>query len=302
MKLAKITNGLSKLTGRTGLLMQKHGPEILLVTGIVGIIGSTVLACRATLKVDDTLTDAQNKILKIKMALTDEEIQEAESYTKEDHDKDMTIVYVQTAVNFARLYGPSVILGAASIGCIIKGHKILNARNVGLTAALKATSEGFAAYRKRVVEEYGEEKDYMFKNGLRAEEIVDVEVGEDGKPKKVKKTQLVGEVDGATVYARYFDQSTSTNWSSVPEYNAMFIKTSQNYMNDLLKTRGHVFLNEVYDHLGFKRSPAASQVGWVFNGNGDNYIDFGLPSDFSTNCPESVLMDFNVDGPIFDLI
>lgn len=311
MNFANIMKTMSDMSGRTGLLVRKNSPEILLVVGITGMVASTVLACRATLKVEDVLDEHREKADKISACwqkVQDGEI-EPEQYTDKDHKKDLTVTYVQTGVEFIKLYGPAVTLGVASIACIIGGHGIMKKRNLALVAAYKAVEEGFAAYRKRVVEEYGEDKDYMYKNGLRSETVVETEIGEDGKPHKVKKEKMVKEGDTNTlsVYARFFDESCA-NWTKTPEYNLMFLKSQQNYFNDMLKARGHVFLNEVYDALGMERSTAGAVVGWVV-GDGDNFVDFGIwdgnrerSRAFVNGNERSILLDFNVDGVIYDMI
>lgn len=295
---------LSKVFGRTGLILQHRSPEILLTLGIVGVVGAAVLACRATLKTEEVLSDANEKINKIKG--TKELYEECPAYSEKEYKKEMTVAYVQTSVDFIKLYGPSVTLGAASIACIIGAHGIMKKRSVALMAAYKVVEEGFAAYRNRVKEEFGDEKDYMFKNNLRYEEIEETVVDEDGKKKKVKRNQLVEKdpITGYKVYARVFEKATTREWSPAEHYNEAYIKGQQTFFNQLLATRGHVFLNEVYDALGFKRSKEGALVGWVLDGNGDNYIDFGLDknNDYWNGMVGDFLLDFNVDGVIYDLI
>lgn len=311
MKIANITNGLSKLTGRTGLMLKARSPEILLVVGITGTVASAILACRATLRVEEVLDNHREKTEKINDCW--EKVKEGEipldKYSENDHKKDLAVAYTQTAVDFIKLYGPAVTLGVASIACIIGGHGIMKKRNVALMAAYKAIEEGFGAYRKRVIEEYGEDKDYMFKNGLREETYTETEVGEDGKSKKVKKTKLVSDGNSNTPspYAKFFDESCA-QWSKTPEYNLMFLRAQENYWNQMLVARGHVFLNEVYDALGIERTQAGSIVGWVISENGDNFIDFGIfdgekkrARAFVNGLERNVLLDFNVDGVIYDL-
>ena len=312
MKLTKLTSALSKVTGRTGLALKKHSPEILLVVGITGTVASAVLACKATLKVEKIIRNHKSKVESINNVW--ESIQAGDistsEYSEQDRKKDLTIAYVQTAVGFVKLYGPAVTLGAASIACLLGGHRIMKKRNVALVAAYKAVEESFNAYRQRVKDDFGEEKDYIYKNGLKSETVTEIDVGEDGKPIKVKKTKLNADDATPSMYARFFDE-TSTEWSKTPEYNLLKLRAEQNYMNDLLKTRGHVFLNEVYDTLGLERSQAGAAVGWVFDKDkgGDNFIDFGVfdgdtqrKRDFVNGYERAVLLDFNVDGVIWDLI
>lgn len=307
--LEKITTGLSKLTGKSGLVLKEHSPEILLVLGITGTVASAILACRATLKVEEVLDVHAGKTDKINTAwqkVQDGEIP-PEDYSEKDHQKDLVIAYTQTAVDFIKLYGPAITLGAVSIACIISSHGIMKKRNVALVAAYKAVEEGFNAYRKRVIEEHGEEADYMYKNGLRKQEVVEAAyVDKDGiKHKAEKKQVLVTDPNGLSVYAKFFDESC-TQWSKNPEYNLMFLKAQQDYFNNILRARGHVFLNEVYDAIGIQRTQAGSIVGWII-GNGDNHIDFGIfdgdrprVRDFVNGYERSILLDFNVDGVIYD--
>ena len=312
MKLTKLTNSLAKVTGRAGLTVKKYSPEILLVVGITSAVGSTILACRATLKVDEVKKTHQDKVDQINDCW--EKVKDGEipldEYSEKDHKKDLTVVYTQTAVDYIKLYGPAVTLGALSIVALVGGHGIMKKRNVALVAAYKAVEEGFNAYRQRVRDEYGEDTDYMFKNGLKAETVTETEVGEDGESHKVKKTKFSA-IDGSTpsVYARFFDESCR-QWSKTPEYNLMFLNAQQEYFNTILISKGHVFLNEVYDALGIPRTQAGTMVGWVMrkDGKGDNKIDFGIYNGdseragaFVNGYERSILLDFNVDGVIYDL-
>lgn len=309
--LEKITSGLVKMTGKTGLAIKARSPEILLSVGIVGTVTAAVLACRATLKVEDVLDVHQEKVDKIHecwQKVQDGDI-DISVYSEQDKKKDLVVTYTQTTFDFIKLYGPSITLGVASIACIIAGQGIMKKRNIALMAAYKAVEEGFSTYRKRVIEEHGEEADYMYKNGVRKQEIVEAAYTDaDGvKHKAQKKQVLVDDPNGLSVYARFFDEGCE-QWSKNPEYNLMFLRSQQNYYNDMLKSRGHVFLNEVYDALGIPRTQAGAVVGWMISDNGDNFIDFGVfdgdrprARDFVNGYERSILLDFNVDGVIYDL-
>jgi len=305
-KLVVIKRTIGKIAGRTGLKIQKYSPEILMSIGVIGIIGGTVLACKATLKVDEIITDADEKIKRIKGVCSSAAFTE-DAYSAADYKKDMTIVYVQTGIQFAKLYGPAVLLGAASISCILGSHTIMKKRNIALMATYKAVEQAFGDYRKRVVDKYGEETDHNFKHGIIKEKMTVIEEDEDGKKTKVKKEVDVYDPNNVSVYAKFFDEASS-QWSKTPEYNALFLKCQQNYANDLLKSRGHIFLNEIYDMLGIPRTKAGSVVGWIL-GEGDDFVDFGMYNleyeparDFINGYERSILLDFNVDGIVYDLI
>lgn len=303
-KLTKITQGISKFTGRKGLVIKKYSPEILLTIGIGGVIVSTVMACRATTKAEDILDEHKDIIDKIN--IVNDEHGDTETYEITDYRKDLTVTYVQTGIKFVKLYGPSVTLGIVSIGCILSSHGIMKKRNVAIAAAYKAIETSFDNYRKRVIEEFGESKDYNFKHGIYSEEVTETITDEDGKKKKVKKTVQTVNPENGSEYARYFSKETSKRWDESAEYNKSFLINAQNYANDMLRIRGHVFLNEIYDSLGFERSEAGAIVGWVKD-MGDGFIDFNLfdPDGnirFINGLDNSILLDFNVSGVIYDLI
>ena len=299
-------NSLKLLANRKLLVVKKYSPEILVTVGIVGVIASTVMACKATTKAHEVLDKAKEK----KDAI--DEAAAFENYTENDRKKDLVLVYTQTGVDFAKLYGPSVILGTLSIGCILGAHHILRKRNLALVAAYAVLDDSFKKYRSRVIADAGEEKDLEYQYGVKEEKVETLVKDETtGKTKKVKSTKKVVDPNGVSLYARFFDE-LNPNWNPIPEYNMAFLKHQQNYFNDLLRIRGHVFLNEVYDELGMERSSAGAVVGWVLtkdSESSDNYIDFGLYDatrprvrDF-VNCTEaSILLDFNVDGTIYDKI
>lgn len=101
-----------------------------------------------------------------------------------------------------------------------------------------------------------------------------------------------------SLYARAFD-SSNPNWHPNPEYTLLFLRAQENYFNDALHTRGHVFLNEVYDALYIQRTSEGAVVGWILDGEGsDNYISFSMTPEQDN----SFLLDFNVDGIIYDKI
>jgi hypothetical protein len=287
-----IPNSVTQKIGRQILLGRKHSPTILFAGGVVGAVTSTVLACRATLKLDEVLKETRNHIEDVRTLNHD-------NYNEQDRRQDLTVLYVRGTVKVVKLYSPAIAIGALSIAALTGSHNILTKRNAGLTAAYAALEKGFKEYRQRVVDEFGEDKDCEFRYGAESYEITDSK----GKTKTVKR---VGTKD-PSVYARFFDQ-LCPDWQKTPEYNMFFLKSCQNYANDLLHSRGHIFLNEVYDMIGLDRSQAGAVVGWRL-GNGDDFVDFGIFNGKSNNSRDfvngregAILLDFNVDGTMYDKI
>lgn len=308
-KLA-IINTITGMVYRTGFKIRKHSPEILIVTGIAGTVASAVMACRATTKLDDVLAESKEKIDKIHEVVEDESF--ADRYTQEDANKDLTIVYVQTVVKVAKLYAPAVILGALSITSILASNNILRKRNVALAAAYATIDKSFKEYRGRVVERFGKEVDRQLKYNIKAQKIEETVMDpETGKEKKVKKTVDISDINEPSEFARFFDDGCK-GWEKDAEMNLSFLRAQQQYANDLLRARGYLFLNDVYRMLGIPETKAGQIVGWTYdekNPIGDNWVDFGIydvnrpkARDFVNGYERTILLDFNVDGPILDIM
>lgn len=319
MKKVEIIKNVNNLLNKTSFQLKRRSPEILVVAGVIGVVTSAVMACKATTKVNDILDKAKKDIEAVHKCENDNSLKE--QYSKEDAKKDLTIVYVQTGVKFAKLYGPSVVLGALSITGILASNNILRKRNVALGAAYAAVDKGFKEYRNRVIERFGKEVDHELKYNIKAQKFEEIIVDEEtGKEKKVKKNGFVVNPGDVSGYARFFEKYTkdedgnsilNPHWESNNEYNLMFIKAQERYANDLLRVKKRLFLNEVYEMLGLPRTKAGQIVGWVYdpeNSFGDNYVDFGLYtdnlsySDYVNGFDPAILLDFNVDGNIWDLM
>lgn len=310
MKKTEIINRVSGSFNKVGFQLKKHSPEILATVGVVGVVASAVMACKATTKVSSIMEKTQEDIEAIHNCAADESL--VEEYSQDDVKKDLTIVYAQTGLKLAKLYAPSVMLGALSITSILASNNILRKRNVALAAAYATVDKSFKEYRNRVVERFGQEIDRELKYNIKAKKFEETVIDEgSGKEKKVKNTVNVAELNMGSEYARFFDEGSSY-WEKDSEYNLMFLRAQQNYANDKLKANGYLFLNDVYEMLDIPRTKAGQMVGWVYdleNPIGDNYVDFGIyetnrekSRDFVNGYERVILLDFNVDGNILDLM
>lgn len=313
-----ILTTMKRSISMTGLKFKKHSPEIMVVAGVVGVVASAVMACKATTKVSQIVEDAKEEVAQVHRTLENPILQEkfvekfGEEYTEEQSKKDLAIVYAHTGLKFVKLYGPAVLLGGVSIASILFSHNILRKRNVALAAAYATIDKGFKEYRGRVIERFGEQLDRELKYNIRAKEITEVKVNEDGSHETT--TQVVDVIDpnaGRSDYAKFFDEYCD-GWTKDAELNLVFLKHQQSMANKKLQDEGYLFLNDVYKMLGIQPTKAGQIVGWVYdekNPVGDNYVDFGLyditnenARDFVNGRERSILLDFNVDGVIYDIL
>ena len=328
MNLAKvkIPVKVSRFFGMTKLKVQKHSPEILLVSGLTGFVGTVILACKATTKLPEVVASHEDMMDDIHemddyigttMPTTlDDDESTGHAISVKDVQKEKTRAYLTIAKDYICLYGPSVSLGLASMGCVVGSYSVEKKRYTGALAAYNGAMTAFEVYRQRVREELGDEADQRFRYGWKKEKLEGEVVDEKGKKKKTKEDILTLDGGEPSQYARVFehyirDGVPNPNWYSDPFFNMQFLKAMENRFNTLLNTRGYVFLNEVYDELGFPMTSEGALVGWVQNPPSEpsNYISFGLYdiSDpqkrrFINQQDNAVLLDFNVDGVIIDLI
>ena len=299
---SQVLCAVGRFARRTGLKVAKHSPELLLIAGIGCGIAAAVTACKATLKAEEILDKHEQNMDIIKEAEEISENDETEVYTEEEKIKDKITAYTKTVVEFIKLYGPSVALGAVSVACILASYGIMRKRYLGAVAAFKSVSEAFKRYRKAVIDDQGLEADRIYFQGGRRVTVKN----EDGTEET--SIALPEDISKYSYYSKFFDASSREWEKDNPEYNLLFLKSVQEHCNNLLHNRGHLFLNEVYDALDIPRTAAGAVVGWVM-GNGDDYVDFGIWNGddeatrrFVNGYEDSILLDFNVDGVILDLI
>lgn len=297
-----LLTSIKRTTKIAGLKIKKYSPQIMVVAGCIGAVGAAVLACKETLRLEETLDECKNELGAVKAL--DGKVSENE------YKKELTAQTVKNAVIIGKLYAPSVALGVTSVGLILGANGVMQKRNASLAAAYATVNGMYKRYRKNVVDTFGAEVDQDMRFGVKREKIQTEVTDEKGKTKKVDK--VIDVVDDPNLYgdyARFFD-SSCIEWSDNPEYNMMFLKSVQSHCNNLLIANGYLFLNDVYKALGMQPSVAGQSVGWIYDENnpvGDNYVDFGLfdktnaaTRRFVNNMENVVLLDFNVDGDILN--
>lgn len=289
-----IPNSVTRVVASKSHLLGQHSPRILFVVGTVGMIGATVLACKATLKLEGVMDHAEAEMADLNQIAT----RDPEAFSLKEFKSAKTHIYINSARDLTKLYAPALCLGVVSIACLTKSHSILSKRNASLTLAYATLEKAFDEYRDRVKNKYGDDAEFEIYHDVSSETKT-----VDGKKKVVKKVNNPG------LYARFYDEFAK-NWQPDPEANRIFIMNQQNWANDRLESRGHLFLNEVYDMLGLDRTEIGQYVGWTLDANPeefDTFVDFGIydsprARNFVNGHEPSVLLDFNVHGRITDKI
>lgn len=328
----KLNNFVSNFRGsldRTKFKIKKASPEIMLVTAIIGAGAATVLACRATLKASKKVEECKQQIEEIEASNTT--LNNDDVYCEADTKREIRNIYINTGIEIAKYYAPAAIIGTLSLVSVLSSHKIMRGRNAALASAYALTSASFKEYRKRVVEKYGKDIDDALKYGTTTTQVETKIVDENGNEKTVtEEVKSINTDDDSHAYSEFavFFDDFNQNWSPSPMYNAKFLKRVENEANKKLVERynertkkpGFLFLIEVLDMMGYDKEnlgrdklKAAQVVGWLYdpeNPVGDNEVILKLVDsqtgkinrDFANGTEPSVLVDFNVDGTIWDMM
>jgi Family of unknown function (DUF6353) len=290
----KIPNNLTQKFARQLLILKKDSPNLMFGAGIVGVLTGTVLACRATLRVSNVLDVMKNDVDEVTKPHTEGTLNVFTESERIHPRRELASIYIRGSFEIAKVYAPAVIVTGFSVAALTGSHVTLTRRNAALTAAYAGLHKAYEEYRDRVRENLGVDKELEIYRGATTEKV-------KGELKQIASV----DPNKLSPYARFFDESSAC-WEKDPELNHLFVLCQQNYANDLLTARGHVFLNEVYDMLGIDRSSAGQVVGWVLGPEGDNYVSFSVfeppNARFVNGWERSVLLDFNVDGVVFDKI
>lgn len=299
-----------KAVSRTvGLWTKRHAPEILQWLGRGGMLVGAYMCCKETLSLQDILEahekiDAEIEAMHSGMY----EFEDGESYTEADYKKDLAKNRLGLLCDLVKLYGPGVLTEIGGLACDIAGGSMQKSRLADMTSLVGLLSAKLTDYRGKVTEKIGAEAEQKLYYGDYQEnrkKLAAVKEKEPTiKPGKHPKLCCTNPIVGASVYARYFDE-TSSRWLPGQDYNLRNILDSQESMNQRLKARGWLCLNDVYEDLGFPKTKVGQFMGWVFDNDSEhNRVSYMLDqfecNRAALNLDDNVtLLDFNV-RPILD--
>lgn len=285
--------------------ISKHAPTILSVTASAGVIATGYLAWKAGTRFEDVEGrdwDRRKECLRNADTIPDEDVPKIERKNR--------ILFILDTV---RTVAPAAIVGAATITMIYFSNSISKKRLAAMGAAYATLQTAFDGYKRTMVEALGKESvDKILKPklpnvGKSAEEILSSDNKSDAA---YVADAVVDSLKALSPYARIIAEESSTCWDPNEDYTSQNLAAVQLWANRRLERKGHLFLNEVFDQLGLSRTREGAVVGWLKNGEGDNYVSFGdfdasiyrVPSDDYTRVDSNFIVDFNVDGVIWDKI
>ena len=310
----EIVEKVTRTASKCGYKLKKASPTIMIVGAAIGGVTATVLACKATIKAQDILTEHNAQVESIHTA---KQQSEGETYTEKDYKSDITTTYVQTGLKLAKVYAPAVTLGAVSLGCMFGSHHIMSKRNASLTAAYIALDKAFEEYKSRVSDRFGSRVQEELEHNIKAVELESKSTNEQGVEETIKEYKDIA-MQHTSPYTCIFDETVDT-WQPDNMLNRNYLFLMEQAANKRLRTQGHLFLNDVLASLGTHggvtlKTPEGQIVGWIYEPNDptrQNHVDFGVTNyvkgddalnSFINGGERSVMLRFNCDGPIIDKI
>lgn len=280
-------------------------PTLCLVGGLVAIAGGCVLACVRTV---DVVTDHD----RMQMRLDDIADLKEEPETIHEMMTDEKREFVIRSVK--RYLAPAgLVLGGGAL--VVAGHTVQARRLALMSTAYNSLLVSFEAYRERVRDAEGDDKDMGYLYGTEEMPVEVTETGKDGKTKTKTKKAVTLRTDSQSLYNRCWDEFSSSEWTNDYLYNFDFLKMCERVANQKLIAQGYLFLDEVYDMLGFRMddgiSAGAKLVGWIrsdVHSNSDR-VSFGIYDPFERAKTFANLerphdagywLNFNCDGVIVD--
>jgi len=234
------------LLSKSKSFLKKSSPTILTCFSVAGVVGTTVLAVKATPKAVELIKNDSRR----------------------NHDGDPHAYTKLEAVQSCwKCYIPAALVGLSTITCII-GINVLNKRNqASLASAYALLSESYQQYRKAAKTVYGDDADSKIKAQMAKDTYIKVFSSAGGY--SVYSPDLDSESEKILCYDLFSQRYFTSTMAAV--LNAQY------HVNRNLQLRGEVSINEYYDFLGIDKIENGDDIGWDINEfieGGISWLDF----------------------------
>jgi len=315
----KLPKTFMKFLGKASMKLSKNKPQIMLYGGVtvatIGFVWGIVAATKIhdTMAVEEAKMDAINSEKDNALNSTDNDVSEEEQKAIiVKCDKDIWKVRGETAWAMFKLMGIPCILFMGGMALSIGGHVVLLRRFGQLSTAFATLQQTFERYRQMNIAEHGEECDKRYRYGIVGESKAKVTVTDDqGNEKTINcKVPIIDSDKACSMYSFVFCPDTSSRCPRDAINTISYLKSQQEYWNMWMKgTQKPVTLYMVLNELGIEfdtddpRKDYVMLAGWRPNGDGDNYIDFGIMRAINkpalTSGENFVWLNFNCDGNLY---
>lgn len=296
---------------KVGLKARKYAPDAMIVGGVALIGYGAFKMIGATRAYDDAV---QPELEDIRDAHEDKDILNEEDLSTEEYTALIKTTRKKMIKKAVFHYAKPAVLISLGTGLVVGGYGVTRKRYRSSAAAYAATAATFNAYRSRVKDELGENADLHYFTGHTVETVT--AENEENETKTIKAVVTEPNETLRDIPHPIMFDDRCKGFERNPYYNVEYLENIQALLNQRLKDRGCVFLNELYDMLELPRTHFGSVTGWVQDGDiSKGCVDLGLfarieshgvmieanERAFKGDIPEIILTP-NIDGNILDLI
>lgn len=210
---------------QVGYFIKRNMPTILSIGAAVGVVVSNILTNKASIKATLKVDEIEKK-------------------------KHRELTFIEEVKVVAPIYAPSIVVGAATIGCIF-GSNFLNKKQlVALAGAMSILQANFKRYRAGVVNEVGEKKEENIWKASRPNGESLYKTVSEQESKFVDTTGLTFFIDSLTDEGFYTDKAT---------VESAILKLNRKLQMNPNQT---VTLNEFRNDLDLHPTNFGNIVGW----------------------------------------
>lgn len=176
-----------------------------------------------------------------------------------------------------KCYIPTVLMGAATIGCIIGANSIHLRRNAALVSLYSIAESTLKEYQAKVIETLGEKKEQLIKEEILQDRVT------NNPP---KENQIIITGNGNTLC---YDSLSGRYFKSDIEK----IRRIQNDFNRSLISEMYKTLNEFYDELGLEETELGRNMGWTTE---FGLLDISFSAKLTPDNLPCIVLDYRI-GP-----
>lgn len=226
--------------------LKKSSPSIIAVVASAGVVGTAILAIKATPKA----------------------IEEVKASSRCNHDGDPYAATLSEKVKSALpYYAPAIAMGVATIVCIMASNLLNRRQQASVAAAYNLISRQYDQYKKKTQEIYGRETHDRIMRELAVEKVDDDHtifspsiIGSGSLDFEDAPEERLLFYDGLS--ERYFESTIGK------------VLQAEYHLNRNLCLRGNVSLNEFYNFLDIEEVPGGDDIGWFIDDDEIYWIDF----------------------------
>lgn len=242
-----------------GRAVDNNSPTILSGLAVAGVLGTVIMAIRATPKALDHLELVKDH--------------RADELYEDDQEMTLTEVIESTW----KFYIPTMLMGATTITCIVMANHISTRRYAAVSSLLALAETAAREYEKKVEETIGEKKAQKIHDDVAQDHI-------DKHPIESSAVVLTGKGEHLffdSFSARYFKSDVETIRRLVNDFNQRLLRCAPMFLP----------INDFYYEMGLESIEMGDEMGWNAE---DNMLEVSTSSAKVVKGEPVIILEYKV--------